>query len=248
MADYKTGYARTPATTGVDAHAIDEGLRSYMLSVYNYMALGVAFTAVVILGLMNYAPQVILTVATTPLKWVVFAGVLGIGFFSNRLVLTGSTPLAHITYWLYCGLWGLMIAPMVMVFLQKQPALVGQAFAITAVTFGAMSLIGYTTKRNLSAIGTFATMAVIGIIIAMIVNYFFVKSDMFSFILSCGVVLLFSAITAWETQEIKQMYVESDDRRTVTGKAIFGALMLYGSFVTLFIHILNILGFMSGDD
>jgi len=124
------------------------------------------------------------------------------------------------------------------------PGMVVQAFLITAVTFGATSLAGYVTKRDLSGFSAFFMMASIGIIIAMLVNAFFIQSSMMSLITSIVVVLLFAGITAYETQQIKEMYVEGDTPGVARGKSIFGAFMLYGSFITLFVHILNILGIM----
>ena len=110
-----------------------------------------------------------------------------------------------------------------------------------------MSLLGYTTKKNLSAFGTFFAMATIGLLIAIVVNALFFQSVGWSLVISILVVLVFSGITAWETQEIKKMYYESDGHDVATRKSIFGAFILYGSFVTLFIHILNILGIMRSE-
>ncbi len=111
MADYQERYAQQTTTTAGGV-AIDEGLRSYMLGVYNYMSLGVAFTAIMIVGL-GTMPNVLMAMATGPMKWVAFAGVLGLGFFAPRLILGGSAMVAHAAYWGYAALWGLLIAPMV---------------------------------------------------------------------------------------------------------------------------------------
>lgn len=223
---------------------IDQGLRSYMLGVYNYMALGVAVTAIITLAVASNPAAM---QAVDSLKWVFFIAILGMGFFAPRLIFSGNTALAHAAYWGYVALWGLAIAPMVYRYLGVSPGLVIQAFGITAVTFGATSLAGYVTKRDLSGFGAFFMMASIGIIIAMLVNVFFLQSSMFSLLTSCVVVLLFAGITAYETQQIKEMYVEGDAAGVRTGKSIFGAFALYGSFITLFIHILNILGIMRSE-
>lgn len=248
MAEYDNRYAQ-PAGTGVETGAragIDEGLRSFMLGVYNYMGLGLAFTALVTLGMMTFAPNVVYTIATTPLKWVIFAGILGLGWFSPRLIMGGSKATAHLAYWGYAALWGLGISPMLLSFFGSgNGGLVFKALAITAVMFAGTSLYGYTTKRSLSGMGQFLVMAVIGLLVAMVVNAIFIQSGMMGFIVSALVVLVFAGITAWETQEIKQMYVSGDEHGG--GKSIFGAFMLYGSFVTMFIHILSMLGFMSSD-
>lgn len=247
MAEYENRYASTPQAGTTAAGEMDAGLRSYMLGVYNYMALGIAFAAIVSLVVMN-TPS-LLALMASPFKWVAFIAILGLGWFSPRLMLTGNTAMAHGAFWTYSGLWGLIIAPMVYVFLQAgQADTVARAFAITAVTFGAVSLYGYTTKRDLSAFATFFMMGAIGLLVAMVVNVIFFQDVGFSLLISCLVVLLFAGITAYETQEIKQMYYEGDAANVQSGKAIFGAFMLFGSFITLFIHILNILGIMGGDE
>jgi FtsH-binding integral membrane protein len=220
---------------------IDQGLRSYMLGVYNYMALGVALTAIITLAV---AASPAAMAAVYSLKWVFFIAILGMGFFAPRLLFSENAAVAHGAYWGYVALWGLAIAPMVGSYLAVDSGMVAQAFLITAVTFGATSLAGYVTKRDLSGFGAFFMMASIGIIIAMLVNAFFIQSSMMSLITSIVVVLLFAGITAYETQQIKEMYVEGDTPGVARGKSIFGAFMLYGSFITLFVHILNILGIM----
>ena len=248
MADYDNRYAQ-PADTGVDVGArqgIDEGLRSFMLGVYNYMGLGIAFTAIVSLGMMTFAPEVVYTIASTPLKWGIFIGILALGWFSPRLILGGNQAMAQLCFWAYAALWGLGISPMLLSFFGSgNGGLVFKALAITAVMFAGTSLYGYTTKKNLSGMGQFLVMAAIGLLVAIVVNAIFIQSGMFGFIVSALVVLVFAGITAWETQEIKQMYAHGDSQSG--GKAIFGAFMLYGSFVTMFIHILSMLGFMSSD-
>lgn len=238
--DRRPAAAQTSATR---AHEVDAGLRSYMMKVYNYMALGVAFTAIV--ALFTAAnPALMQAVALGPFKWVLFIGILGMGFLAPKLIFSGSTMLAQVSFWVYAGLWGLLISPMIYLYMNQDPGLIVRAFAITAVTFGATSLYGYVTKKDLSPFATFFFMATVGLLIAMLVNAFFVQSSMMSLLVSGAVVLIFSAITAWETQMIKELYYEGDAHGVAQQKAIFGAFMLYGSFVTLFIHILNILGIM----
>lgn len=242
MADVR--YQTRPGTGRVARDEIDQGLRSYMLGVYNYMALGVAVTAIITMAVAS-SPAALATVYS--LKWVFFIGILGLGFFAPRLIFSGNTALAHGAYWGYVALWGLAIAPMVGTYLGIDASLVYRAFLITAVTFGATSLAGYVTKRDLSGLGAFFMMASIGIIIAMLVNVFFFQSTMFSLITSIVTVLLFAGVTAYETQMIKEMYVEGDAPGVAKGKSIFGAFALYGSFITLFVHILNILGIMRSE-
>lgn len=245
-----------PGTFGrTDASAIDQGLRSYMLRVYNYMALGVAGTAVVVLALMNN-PKVMIALATGPMKWVLFAGILGLGLFSHKVIYGGSAVMAHGAYWLYCAMWGALIAPFVFLTIQRTGmGLVFKALAITAATFAATSLVGYVTKRDMTGWSGFLSIASIGLIVASLVSFFFVTdpgtSKMVSLGISCLVVLLFAAVTAWETQQIKSMYLEAvtygGGESEISRSAIFGSFMLYGSFVTLFTHILNILGITSSD-
>jgi len=163
--------------------------------------------------------------------------------------------MAHGAYWLYCAMWGALIAPMVFMFVSKGHAgLVGQAFFVAAATFLGTSLIGYTTKKDMTGWGGFLSMASIGLIVAMLVSYFFITdpgtSKTVSFLISSVVVLLFSVITAWETQQIKTMYLEGAShggQEFVKRSSIFGAFTLYGSFVTLFVHILNLLGIMNSE-
>lgn len=223
---------------------IDQGLRSYMMGVYNYMALGVAATAVITMAVASNEAAL---QTVFGLKWVFFIAILGLGFFAPRLILSGNTATAHAAYWSYVTLWGLAIAPMVYAYLRIDPSIVYQAFLITAATFGATSLAGYVTKRDLSGLSAFFMMASIGIIVAMLVNVFFFQSTMFSLFTSIVTVLLFAGITAYETQQIKEMYVEGDTAGVAKGKSIFGAFALYGSFITLFVHILNILGIMRSE-
>ncbi len=226
----------------------DEGLRKYMLGTYNYMALGVAFTGVMVLAMANM-PNLMVTLAVGPMKWVLFIALIGMGWFSPKIITMRSGVAAQGFYWIYCALWGIMISPMVAFFLQTTEGTmdVARAFFITAGMFAGASLFGYTTKKNLSAIGRFAVMAVIGVIIAGLVNAFFVQSSGFALLLSFGTVLLFAAITAWETQDIKNMYSEHYGQDQVARLAIFGALRLYGSFIVMFIHILSILGVMRSE-
>ena len=227
--------------TQAEAAGVDVGLRSYMLRVYNYMALGVAFTgALAMIIAMN--AQLVQTVAS--LFWVFFIAILGLGFFAPRIMTTKSVAAAQACFWVYAGLWGVLLGPIFAVYAQMDPMIIVRAFFITAATFAGMSLLGYTTKKDLSALGTFFMMASIGLLVAILINVFFVQSTLMSLLTSCGVVLIFSGVTAYETQQIKNMYDHGDMGDVVAKKSIFGAYMLYGTFVVLFIHILNILGIM----
>ncbi|MBB3064093.1 MULTISPECIES: Bax inhibitor-1/YccA family protein [Limibacillus] len=227
------------------AAGIDAGLRSYMLRVYNYMSLGVAFTgAIAMIVAMN--PQFVMALASGGI-WILFIGVIGLGWFAPRIMMSKSVGAAQVCFWAYAGLWGLLLGPTFFAYAQVDPMLLVRAFFITAAAFAGLSLVGYTTKKNLAPMGAFLSMATIGILIALLVNIFFVQSVGFELFLSVVVVLVFSALTAYETQMIKNMYLQADGHDVTMKKAIFGAFMLYGSFITLFIWILNILGMMRGE-
>jgi len=221
-----------------EAAQIDVGLRNYMLGIYNYMALGVAFTgALALLVAMN--PPIMQAVALGPLKWVLFIGIIGMGFVAPRIMMSGSSVAAQACFWIYAGMWGALMAPMFHIYTGDSMV---RVFFITAGAFAGMSLLGYTTKKDLTAIGGFLAMSTIGILIALLVNMFLLQSTGFHFVLSIVVVLVFAGLTAYETQVIKNMYYEGDTADEAKRKSIFGAFMLYGSFVTMFIWLLQIFG------
>ena len=227
----------------IDQAEIDQGLRSYMLRVYNYMALGVAFTGLIVLAMANM-PQVMYTIAVGPLKWVLFIGIIGLGFLAPRLMMTKSAAVAHLCYWVYAGLWGALISPMVALFLYQGPEgqmMIARAFFITAGMFAGMSLFGYTTKRDLTGVGNFMFMGLIGIIIASIVNIFLASSAL-DFAISVIGVLVFVGLTAYDTQKIRNMYFEADSADVATKKAVMGALTLYLDFINLMIMLLRLFG------
>ena len=235
------------ASATVDRAEIDAGLRSYMLRVYNYMAMGVALTGAIVL-FMAANPAIMVQIAVGPMKWILFLGVLGMGWFAPRMITMQSNVGAQAFYWIYCALWGAMISPMVAFFLQTTEGTwdVARAFFITSGMFAGASFFGYVTKKDLSGFGRFFLMATIGLIIAMVVNIF-VGSSMFSLGISALVVLVFAGMTAYETQMIKNMYTENLGQTAIGRYALFGALILYGSFITMFIHILNIIGIMRSE-
>lgn len=222
------------------AVAYDEGLRRYMLSVYNLMSMGIAATALIgLVFVMN--PQWI--AAMRGFVIVPFIGVLALGWFAPRMIFNASRGAAQGAYWAYVGLWGLLIGPVVGAYTNAGLAAdVVLAFFIAASIFLAMSLYGYTTKRDLSPWAKFLFMAGIGFLILIVAN-FFIQSTAFSFFISAGVILFISAVTAYETQMIKNLYAQGAGEQNERA-AIFGAFALYGSFVTLFIHVLNLLGIM----
>ena len=221
-----------------DAAQIDVGLRKYMLGVYNYMALGVAFTGIVALFVASQ-PALLEAIALSNFRWVLFIGIIGFGFFAPRVIMSGSMAMAHGSFWLYAALWGALMSPMFLLYTGDSMV---RVFFITAAAFAGTSLYGYTTKRNLAPLGAFFAMATIGILVALLVNIFILESQLFHLGLSIVVVLVFAGLTPYETQMIKNMYSEADGSEVATRKSIFGAFMLYGSFVTMFIWLLSIFG------
>lgn len=228
----------------------DAGLRRFMLSTYNYMALGVAFTGVITLWL-SLHPEVLRVIAQGPAMWVLFGATLLLGFFAPRIILQSrQLAVAHLAYWGYAALLATMISPMIYYFLNTAGGVadIARAFFITAGMFAACSIYGYTTRRNLMGLSLFLFMAVIGIMLASLVNLF-LKSTGFSLILSYITVGIFAVITAYETQMLKGQYDEFNRAGgdMVKRLGILGALMLYGSFINIFINILNIMALSRRD-
>jgi FtsH-binding integral membrane protein len=246
-------YDRNVAARGFGAAraiAIDAGLRAYMIRIYNYMAAGVALTGVVawltfnaavvtnatgqITGLTSFGQAIF----SGPLTIVLFLGTLGIVFFMSFRInkLQASTALA--LFLLYAGLLGLMLSS---VFLAYTGASITRTFFISAASFGALSLYGYTTQRDLSPVGSFLVMGLFGLILAMLVNMF-LKSSGLDFAISAIGVLIFAGLTAWDTQKIKEMYDANDDGTVSGRKTVMGALTLYLDFINLFLFMLRFLG------
>ncbi|MEM7170796.1 MAG: Bax inhibitor-1/YccA family protein [Pseudomonadota bacterium] len=228
---------KTMTQAQVQGADIDVGLRKYMLGVYNYMSLGVAFTGVVAL-VVAMQPALMEAIFAGPLKWVLFGGVLLSGFIGPRIIMTKSPGAAHAVFWVYAAMWGALLAPMFYAYTGES---IVRVFFITAAAFAGVSLYGYTTKKDLAPMGAFLMMATIGILLAIVVNLF-LQSPVFQLLLSIVVVLVFAGLTAYETQMIKNLYYEGDARDVQSRKSIFGAFLLYGSFVTMFIWLLQIFG------
>jgi len=222
-----------------DAHAagIDVGLRAYMLKVYNYMTLGLALTGLVAYAASNSAP-LMQAIYGTPLQWVVMLAPIGFVFFLAARIHKMSTQTAQITFWVYAGIMGLSLS---YIFLAYTGASVARVFFITAGAFAGLSLYGYTTKKNLSGMGTFLIMGVIGLIIASVVNIFLESSALHLTISVLGV-LIFAGLTAYDTQRIKSIYRAADGGDVAEKKAIMGALTLYLDFINMFIFMLQLFG------
>jgi FtsH-binding integral membrane protein len=221
------------AATQVD---IDVGLRDYMLRIYNYMASALALTGIV--AYVFAQSGMYMAIAHTPLIWVVMLAPLGLvmllSFGINRL----SATAAQAIFWVYAGLMGISLASVFLVF---TGASVARVFFITAGTFAAMSFYGYTTRRDLSQFGSFLFMGLIGIVIASLVNIF-IGSTALQFAISVIGVLVFTGLTAYDTQAIKETYYEGAGHEIATKTAIMGALRLYLDFVNLFMMLIQLLG------
>jgi FtsH-binding integral membrane protein len=251
MSDFDRNYAAARRGVGADrAVAIDAGLRAHMIRVYNYMAMGVALTGVVawltfnaavvtnsngaIVGLTAFGQAIF----GGPAVLVLVIGTFGLAMFISFRIQHLQPTTALALFMLYAALLGVMLSS---VFLAYTGTSITRVFFISAASFGALSLYGYTTQRDLSAFGSFLVMGMIGLFIAMLVNIF-LKSSGLDFVISAAGVLIFAGMTAWDTQRIKEMYDPMQDG-TVAGRlAVVGALQLYLDFINLFLFLLRFLG------
>jgi uncharacterized protein len=236
--------------TSTETHVIDEGLRAYMLKVYNYMASGILITGFISLILFKFAVVMEAdgsisgltnlgnVLYNSALMWVVMLAPLGVVFYMSFGIKKMSAAKAQTTFWIFAALMGASLSS---IFLIYTGASITRVFFITAGTFGAMSIYGYTTKRDLTKLGSFLMMGLFGIIIASIVNMF-MKSTMMYYIISIIGVLIFVGLTAYDTQKIKNMYLVSDSGEILGKKAVMGALTLYLDFINLFIMLLRLFG------
>jgi uncharacterized protein len=215
---------------------VDLGLRQYMLQVYNFMAAGLALTGVVAYAAV--ATSFYQQIAATPLIWLVMLAPLGALLFLSFRVERMSAGAAQATFWTYAALMGLSLAG---IFLLYTGTSIARVFFITAGTFAAMSLYGYTTQRDLSQFGSFLFMGLIGIVLASLVNIF-IASSALQFAISVIGVIVFTGLAAWDTQRVKEVYLESDPRDVLTKKALMGALALYLDFINLFVMLLQLVG------
>jgi len=249
MSDYDRNVAAFPGARAGQSVAVDVGLRAHMIRVYNYMATAVGLTGVVAWFTFNAA---VVTneagrLALTPFGQTIYGGftpvilmlaTLGLVFFISfridRLQYTTALGL----FMLYAGLLGVALSS---IFLQYTGVSITRVFFISAASFGALSLYGYTTQRDLSPFGAFLIMGLIGIVIASLVNIFLASSAL-SFAISVIGVLVFAGLTAWDTQKIKEMYNVYDDGTVAGRKAVMGALTLYLDFINLFLMMLRLFG------
>ena len=253
MSDFDRNYATPRTGYRTDQIAIDAGLRAYMIRVYNYMTAGVALTGAVawlayqaaggdaiqvfgnqISGLTAFGQAIF----QSPLLWVLVLAPLGLVFAISFGINRFSAGTALTLFFVYAGLLGLSLAS---IFLVYTGTSITRVFFISAATFGAMSLYGYTTQRDLTGVGSFMFMGLIGIVIAMLVNIF-LKSSGLDWAISVMGVLIFVGLTAYDTQRIKEMYSVMDDGTVAGRKAVMGALSLYLDFINLFLMLLRLFG------
>ena len=215
--------------------AFSEGLRAYMLSVYNYMALGLGLTGGV--ALLVVSSPALLEALMPGMIFFVLAPV-GLVFFLSFKINTMKYSTAQVVFWSYAALNGVAFSIIFMAYTYES---IARVFFITAGTFGAMSLYGYTTKKDLTSWGSFLFMGVMGLVLASVVNIFW-ANDGFQFLISLGGVLIFTGLTAYDTQSIKEEYREGSSRDVAGKRAIFGALRLYLDFINIFISLLRLMG------
>ena len=242
--------SKTTIQSSLSDAIIDQGLRSYMLKVYNYMASGVLLTGFIALLLFKMAVvsgpngEIIgltslgNTIYNSGFAWVLMLAPLGVVFYMSFGIAKMSTAKAQTVFWIFAGLMGASLSS---IFLAYTGTSITRVFFITSGTFGAMSIYGYTTKKDLTKLGSFLFMGLIGIIIASLVNLF-LKSSMMYFVISIIGVLVFVGLTAYDTQKIKNMYLASDSGEMIGKKAVMGALTLYLDFINLFIMLLRLFG------
>jgi uncharacterized protein len=243
---------RYPTSRAGTRAEIDQGLKSYMLGVYNYMGLGVGVAAIIVLASFTIPA---FGAITRVLAFPAMLALLALGWFGPRMIFNGTVGKAHAIYWAYAATWGIGISPIVSRYLGIDPSMVMSAFLTAAITFGAMSLWGYTTRKDLTGMGQTVTMIMLGLIVAALVNLVVSlftgvtgAAIMISMLISGGFVVLTALLTAWETQTVKEMYDASDLGETATRKSVFGAFILFGSFVSIFVNLLQIFGFLGGSD
>jgi FtsH-binding integral membrane protein len=236
--------------TATSDAGIDQGLRAYMLQVYNYMAIGLAVTGIAAMTtfymavVRNDAGDVVgltqfgAAIYQSPLRWVVMLAPLGFVFALSFGIQRMSLPAAQISFWAFAAIMGLSLSSIFLVFTGES---IVRVFFITSAAFGSLSLYGYTTKKDLSGWGSFLIMGLFGIIIASLVNIFLASSAL-QFAISVIGVLVFAGLTAYDTQRIKESYYVGDDGSIAGRKAVMGALSLYLNFINMFMMLLQLFG------
>jgi len=233
--NYEYDWQRGAATP--DRVLFDEGLRQHMLRVYNYMGLGLVMTGLVAF-IVGTTPALYVPIFSTPLKWVVMLAPLAFVLFFSFRMGSMSASRAQTLFWAFCAVMGLSLASIFLVFTGTS---IARTFFIAAAMFGATSLYGYTTKRDLSQFGSFLIMGLIGVVIASLVNLFLASSAL-QFAISVIGIVVFVGLTAWDTQSIKEQYAENFDAESKQKLAVFGAFSLYLNFINIFQLLLNFTG------
>ena len=228
-------------TSAIEINDVDEGLRSYLISVYNYMASGLVVTALAAFLVANSSLINLMFSAQggmSGLGWLFLFAPLIVVFGFSWVLTRGTLGQVRGVFFLYSALMGISLAPVVLAYTGASMA---RVFLITAATFGVMSLYGYTTKRDLTSWGAFLRMGLWGVIIAVVVN-FFMQSAALDYALSFVIVALFVGLTAYDTQKIRQIYMSYDSEDIQGRKVVVGALSLYLDFINLFMALLRIMG------
>jgi len=236
-------------TATAEASQVDVGLRAYMLGVYNHMTIALLFSGLFAFGLKMlttvtgpdgglYLTSFGSMIYASPLRWVIMLAPLGMVFWLSARMNHMSASKARTMFYIYSALMGLSLSSILLTF--SMPS-VARAFFVTAGAFAGLSLYGYTTKRSLSAMGSFMMIGLFGLIIASVVNIFLASTAM-HFMISIAGVVIFAGLTAWDTQDIKNMYRASDSHEVAAKKSIFGALRLYLDFINMFMFILHLFG------
>ncbi|MFB6452359.1 Bax inhibitor-1/YccA family protein [Bradyrhizobium tunisiense] len=215
--------------------AVDAGLRDYMMRIYNYMAAGVGLTAVVAWLTYQLTGPALLQ---SPLMWVFILAPLALVFFIGSRIDTLSVSTARLLFFIYAALVGVSLSTLFHIYTN---ASITRVFFIAAATFGALSVFGYTTRRDLSGLGTFLFMGLIGVIITSLAN-FFLQSSGLDWLISVVGVGVFAGLTAYDTQRIKAMYDGRDDETSAGRKSVISALSLYLNFINLFMMLLRLAG------
>ncbi|MBN9548627.1 MAG: Bax inhibitor-1/YccA family protein [Alphaproteobacteria bacterium] len=224
--------------TGAQAGAVyDEGLRKHMLRVYNYMGLGLVVTGLVAFFVAS-TPALYVPIFSSPLKWVVMLAPLAFVMLFSFRMQTMSASGAQAMFWAFCAVMGLSLASVFLVFTSTS---IARTFFIAATMFGATSLYGYTTRRDLTQFSSFLIMGLIGVVIASLVNLF-LGSTALQFAISVIGIAVFVGLTAWDTQTIKEQYAENFDAESQQKLAVFGAFSLYLNFINIFQLLLNFTG------
>jgi len=230
-------YSRIPQTGAASRAAFDEGLRRHMLGIYRYMGLGLALTGLIAMGIAA-TPALAAAIFGTPLKWVaMFAPLAFVLFFTFRIDKM-TTATARTAFYAFAAVMGVSMASIFLVFTNTS---IATAFFTAAAMFGGMSLLGYTTRRDLTGLGSFLMVGLIAVIVVSLINLF-LGSSMLQIVISILGVAIFAGLTAWDTQRLKSEYIQWRGHEAVEKMAVMGALSLYLNFVNMFQFLLSLMG------